>query len=150
MHHDKHELPTQEETCRILEDAFNVAPIAKTYGMSLKFNQENQAVFSLPYNPNFNHGLGGIHGGVFATLLDNAGWFTAAAFHRAWVVTVEFQTRLLEGVKEEDLWAIGRIVRSGKKITVCDMEIRTRSDQLVATGSGSFFVTTTPVMALKK
>lgn len=36
----------------------------------------------LPYNPDLDHTLGSIHGGVHTTMLDTAGWFTAAAAHR--------------------------------------------------------------------
>ena len=85
-----------------LTSMFHAAPIARSFGMRLAYDAERCAVFTLPYNAGFDHGLGGIHGGVFATLLDNAGWFTVAAEYETWVATVEFQVRLLAAVQKEE------------------------------------------------
>ena len=139
----------QEEACQLLIEAFHRSPIQKAFGMSLRYDKDFHAIFDLPYNPNFNHGMGGIHGGVFATLLDNAGWFTAAPHYGFWVVTVEFSTRLLEPVIGEDLRAAGRMIRSGKTLAVCEMEVKAAKDRLVAVGSGTFAVTSKPLNLLK-
>ncbi len=140
----------QNTACQILKEAFEKAPIRKAFGMNISFDQESRAIFDLPYNASFNHGMGGIHGGVFATLLDNAGWFTAAAYYKLWVVTVEFHTRLLEPVVGEDLRAIGKIVRAGKTLAVCEMEVRALQGRLVAVGSGTFSVTSKSLELLQK
>jgi len=120
---------------------FNNAPIKKSMGMDLHYNDEGQAVFELPRNPKFDHALHDVHGGVIATLLDNAGWFTIAAYYGCWVVTVEFHVRLLEPAKQEDLKSIGRIVRTGNRLGMAQMEVRSKDDRLVAIGSGTFATT---------
>ena len=119
---------------------FHGAPIAKSYGMTLHYNDEGAAVFTLPYNKNFDHALGQIHGSVFMAMLDNAGWFTLAPHYDTWIATVELTSRLLEPVAREELIATGKIVRLGKRICVASMEIVSESDKLVATGSGTFAV----------
>lgn len=124
---------------------FTGAPIAKVYGMKIHYTEAGHAIFTLPYNATFNHAMGGIHGGVFATMLDNAGWFTAAPYFDTWIATVEFTTRLLEPVTGEDLVAEGEIVRRGKKLTVAEMKITSASNRLVAIGSGTFAVTAAPL-----
>ena len=70
------------------------APIARYLGMRLSYTGEGNAVVVLPYNPNLDHALNGIHGGVYATMLDCAGWFTAAAAHETpcWIATSEIST----------------------------------------------------------
>ena len=124
-----------------LIDLFGKAPIKKTFGMELRYDS-GSAVFDMPYNPGLDHFLGGIHGGVIATLLDNAGWFTAAALYDNWVATAEMQVRLLEPVEKTALCSRGMIVKSGRRLAVCDMEVRTKDgDKLVAAGSGTFIVT---------
>lgn len=123
---------------------FNGAPIIRTYGMSLEYNEADQAVVRLPYNPNFDHGFLQIHGGVMATMLDTSGWFTTAPHFDHWIATVEFQTRLLEPVEKVDLVAAGRIVRLGKRIAVCEMEVKTEAGKIIAIGSGTFTVTSVP------
>ncbi|HVE83659.1 MAG TPA: PaaI family thioesterase [Myxococcales bacterium] len=129
-----------------LETMFHQAPIARSFGMRLSYDAEQRAVFTLPYNAGFDHGLGGIHGGVFATLLDNAGWFTVAAHYETWVATVEFQVRLLQPVQGEELVARGRMVHAGKRLATAEMEVRA-GERLVAMGSGTFTVTSQPLPA---
>ncbi len=120
---------------------FNRAPMKRTFGMELHYDENGSAIFDMPYNPDFNHTLGGIHGGVIATLLDNAGWFTVAPLYNTWISTAELQVRLLNAAVKVDLYSRGRILSAGKRIAMAEMEVRTRDDLLVAVGSGSFAVT---------
>ncbi|MBL6975785.1 MAG: PaaI family thioesterase [Deltaproteobacteria bacterium] len=136
---------TLEKHRRELDSLFNEhAPIGRAYGMSAYYDDEGCAVFDLPYNPDFDHAMGGIHGGVMATLLDNAGWFTAAPYYENWIATVEMQVRLHEPVQRKHLVARGRLVRAGKRISVANMEVRTTEGTLVASGSGTFTETSAP------
>ena len=144
----RHSDPLEGETmsdrkkrCEELVALFSRAPIKKTLGMDLSFNDKNESVFELPHNPGFEHGLGDTHGGLIATLLDNAGWFAAAVYYDSWIATVEMQVRLLEPAKREALRAVGRVLRAGQSLAVAEMEARTLSGRLIATGSGTFAVT---------
>ncbi len=129
------------ERRELLCELFNErAPIARLFGMRLHYEGE-QAVFAMPYNPDLDHALGLTHGGAVATLLDNAGWFTAAPYFDRWIATVELTVRLLEPVGGQALQARGTIVRRGKRLTVAEMEVRGEQGQLVATGGGTFTVT---------
>ena len=40
------------------------APIIKTYGARLCYNEHGGAVWDLPYNPKFDHAMGGVHGSL--------------------------------------------------------------------------------------
>lgn len=124
-----------------LEALFNDrAPIAKLFGMRLSYDGE-AAVFRMPHNPDLDHALGQTHGGAIATLLDNAGWFTVAPYFDRWIATVELSVRLHRPVARQELTARGIIIRKGKRITSAEMEVRGEHGQLVATGSGTFTVT---------
>lgn len=46
---------------------FASAPIAQSMGMTLSYDEEDRAVFQMPYHSGFDHALKGVHGGVFAT-----------------------------------------------------------------------------------
>lgn len=127
-----------------LKTMFDQAPIARAFGMTLSYDGEHRAVFTQPYNASFDHSIGGIHGGVFATMLDNAGWFTVAVHYETWIATVEFQVRLLEPVQKEELVATGRLVHSGKRIATAEMEV-CAGGRRVAIGSGTFTVTSQPL-----
>ncbi len=97
------------------------APIARYFGMKLSYTDEASAVIDLPYNPNLDHAFGGIHGGVYATMLDNAdvsvATFTAAAAHdvSCWVATSELSIHFLEPTKHTSLRAVGRLLKHGKR-----------------------------------
>jgi uncharacterized protein (TIGR00369 family) len=123
---------------------FDTAPIKKTYGMELTYDGEGRATFEMPYNPTLDHFMGGIHGGVLATLLDNAGWFTAAVYYDTWIATSDLNVKILRPAAKTSLIAAGRMLRAGKKLAMAEMEIRTEDGTLVAVGSGSFSVTTVP------
>ena len=124
-----------------LENLFAKAPISRTYGMTLSYTSDFEAVFELPHHRGLEHAMGDTHGGAIATLVDNAGWFTAAVHYDHWITTVEFQVRLLEPCRKEDLQAKGRLVRAGRRLAVAEMEVRTTTKRLVAAGSGTFSVT---------
>jgi uncharacterized protein (TIGR00369 family) len=126
-----------------LAELFSRAPMKKTFGMELSFDETHRAVFHLPHNPNLEHALNDTHGGVIATLMDNAGWFTAAVEYDTWIATVELTVRLLEPARQEDLRAVGTLLKSAKNIAIASMEVRSATDRLVATGAGTFAVTTT-------
>ncbi|MDD3471696.1 MAG: PaaI family thioesterase [Syntrophaceae bacterium] len=118
------------------------APIARFFGMRLCFESDGRAVVELPYNPNLDHALGGIHGGIYATMLDNAGWFASAVSHEksCWVATSEMSFHLFAAAKQTSLRAVGRIIKSGKRQDVCEMFLYDESGQLVAHATGTFIV----------
>ena len=123
---------------------FSSSSIKKTFGMELSYDDDGSAVFHMPYNPGFNHGLNQIHGGVYATLLDNAGWFTIAQHYSTWIATAEMQVRLLEPAEKIDLIAKGKIIKKGKKIAMAEMDIRTEDNTIVSSGTGTFVITSIP------
>jgi uncharacterized protein (TIGR00369 family) len=131
----------QEQRQQALVALFGKAPIKKSMGMELSYDEQGCAIFDMPYHPGFDHALNGIHGGVIATLLDNAGWFTAAALYDSWIATAEMQVRYLEPVAKAHLIAQGRIIRAGKRMAMTEMEVRTQDGRRVAVGSGTFVVT---------
>ncbi len=132
------------ERQKMLMNLFNGAPIRKATGMTIRYDEEGRAVFTMPYNPSFDHAMGAIHGSIFGMLIDNAGWFTVAPHYDNWIVTVEFSTRLHEPISKKDLVATGRIVRMGSRMASAEMEVRTTDNGLAATGAGTFIVTSTP------
>lgn len=138
-----------QERRQILTDLFHSAPIAQSMGMRMHYLESGEARFEMNYHRGFDHALGGIHGGVLATLIDNAGWFTAAPYFDHWIATVEFSTRLLEPVTQIDLVATGHLVRRGKRLAVTQMEVHDSKNKLIAVGSGTFSLTSVPIVEFK-
>ena len=118
------------------------APIAKFFGMILSFNKKNQAVIDLPYNSSLDHALKGVHGGIYCTLLDNAGWFTAAIAveESYWLTTSQLTIHFLEPVKEKDLQAIGKVIKQGRRQIITEMNLYDSHKKLVAFSTGTFII----------
>lgn len=140
-----HNDPRQK--CRELSELFQRSPLLTGLGIRIRYDDEQRAVLELPHDPGLANSLGGVHGGVVGTLLDAAGWFTAAVHYDTWIATVEFHVRLLDPVGEVDLWATAQLLRVGKRFAIARMEARTAAGKLVATGSGTFAVTSVPLPA---
>jgi uncharacterized protein (TIGR00369 family) len=117
-------------------------PIGRYFGMTLSFDDDGQAVVELPYNPNLDHTLGSIHGGVYATMLDVAGWFTAAATRdeACWIATSELSIHLLRPATRTSLRAVGRMLKSGKRQDVAEMHLYDGEGHLVGHAVGTFVV----------
>ncbi len=118
------------------------APIARTFGMSLSFDSEGQAIVDLTYNPGLDHAQGGVHGGVYATMLDTAGWFTSAAAHDVdcWIATSEMSMHLLLPAERTSLRAVGRLIKHGKRQDVAEMHLYDGEGRLLAHATGTFVI----------
>lgn len=129
----------REELLRFFNE---IAPIAKTFGMCLSYTEDDRAVVDLPYNPGLDHAMGGVHGGIYATLLDTAGWFTAAVAHgeSTWIATAEMSIHFLKPSAKTDLRAEGRILKRGKRQDVVEMVLYDGAGELVGHGMGTMMV----------
>ena len=118
------------------------ARLARTMGLRLSFTEDRRAVVEMPYNRDYDHALGGVHGGVYMTLLDSAAWFTSAAAHddSIWVATSELTVHLLKPVHGSALRAVGRIIQSGRRQDIVEAHLYAEGDQLVAHAVGTFTV----------
>ncbi|GAB4270378.1 MAG: hypothetical protein Kow0092_24730 [Deferrisomatales bacterium] len=120
----------------------DTAPIARTFGMRLSYTEDDRAVVRLPYNPGLDHALDGVHGGVYATLLDTAGWFTAAVAHEelCWLATSEMSIHFLKPCRQSDLRAEGTLLQVGKRQDVVEMRLFAAAGDLVGHATGTFTV----------
>jgi uncharacterized protein (TIGR00369 family) len=125
-----------------LRHMFHEAPIARTLGLTLTYDEEGQAVVELPYNPGLDHIRGGVHGGVYATMLDTAGWFTCAAAREsdAWLTTAEMSIHFLSPAEHTRLRAVGRVIKAGKRQDVAEMYLYDGEDHLVGHATGTFII----------
>jgi uncharacterized protein (TIGR00369 family) len=128
-----------KELLRMFNDSIS---IARFFGMKLSFDDAGSAVVELPYNPNLNHGRGGIHGGVYATLLDSAGALTAAVHHDStcWLATSEMSVHFLLPVERTSLRAVGRILKHGRRQDIVEMQLLDEQGRLVGHATGTFVV----------
>jgi uncharacterized protein (TIGR00369 family) len=126
---------------RLLRLFNEVAPIARTLDLHLEFSEDGRALVTMPYDPAYEHSLGGLHGGMYAVLLDTAGWFTCALARGAssWMATTELSMHLLQPVLGHGVRAEGRLIKSGKRQDVAEMVlVHQVTGELVAHATATF------------
>jgi len=118
------------------------SPIGRFLGVSLSFTDSRESVLDVEYNPNLDNVAGYVHGGVYATLLDMAGWFACAVAHddNCWMATSHITVHFLEATKETPLRAIGRVIKKGKRQDVAEMNLYDGQGNLVGHATGTFVI----------
>lgn len=126
---------TLETRKQELENIFNsLAPISKFTGTTLKYNNNFEPVFTLPYNSNLNHAFGGIHGGIISYLLDSTAWFAVAIHFPSGTMmnTADLTVHFLKPVIQKKLKCIGKLIKKGKGTSVSRAELYDEENHLVA------------------
>jgi uncharacterized protein (TIGR00369 family) len=81
------------------------------------------------------------HGGVIASLIDVAGAVACGLPLGRPTPTANFRVDFLKSPAKIDLIATGRLVRSGKTMSVADVEITDDNGEVYAIGRGTFSTT---------
>ena len=121
-----------------LKQLFEAAPISRYLGMTLSYCENGGARVRLPFRAEFEERHGVIHGGLIGLLADTAGNFAVGSVSPGSTVkTVEFKVSLLAGV-QGDLLAIGEVVRKGRTLATCRLEVVGGNDHVVAIGLATY------------
>jgi uncharacterized protein (TIGR00369 family) len=133
---------TDSRLQELLRSFNETARIARTLGLTLAFDDERRAIITMPHDPAYDHALGGVHGGIYMTLLDSAAWFASAAAHddSIWVATSELTVHLLKPVTESGLRAVGRVIQGGRRQDIAEAHLYDDAERLVAHAIGTFVV----------
>ena len=93
----------------------------------------------LPSRPEVSQQHGFVHAGATSAIADSAGGYAALTLfpQGSEVLTVEYKINLVAPAAGEHLEAVGTVRRSGRTLTVCQLDVFGVTDQtrtLVATG----------------
>ena len=101
------------------------------------------AILAALYNRATCQGMGMLHGGVFACVLDSATYY-AALSHYGLVdklpLTQEYKINLLSTARQEDIYALAQLLRAGRTVAVAEAKLYTATGKLVAAGMASFLI----------
>ena len=101
----------------------------ETLGAKLVHVDDGEVDIALPFSERLVQQEGFLHAGVVAGAIDSAcGYAALTRWSRAEVLTVEFKINLLAPAAGERLIARGRVVRSGRYLTICRGDAVTVSD----------------------
>lgn len=123
---------------KLLKARLREAPISQFLGHRLISCQSGRATVRLPYRPEFQQSYGVVHGGIVGTIADTCGFFAAASVSENVVTTVEFKINLLSGAREENLLGVGKVVRNGKNLIVCEMIVYGTRRRQIALATGTY------------
>ncbi|MBS1836906.1 MAG: PaaI family thioesterase [Actinobacteria bacterium] len=118
-------------------------------GIEVEELRRDYARLRMPWSNDLNQSGGLMHGGAIATLIDTA---VVPAIGTAYpddrpFSTIEMSVRYTQPVRKEDLVAEGWVLRRGKRVVFCEVEVRTAAGVTVATGDLIYVVGSPPAPA---
>jgi len=95
-----------------------------TLGAELQSVEPGRVVIRLPYREDICQQHGFLHAGAIASVVDSACGYAALTLAEpgAAVLAVEFKINLMKPAVGSEFLARGRVMRSGKTLTVCSGE----------------------------
>jgi uncharacterized protein (TIGR00369 family) len=112
-------LDARETEARV-RGSFGRQTIMTTLGAEIAAVRAGEVEIVLPFSDRILQQHGFIHAGAVATIADSACGYAALTVmpRDAGVLTTEFKINLLAPAKGERLRAVGRVIRSGKKLVI--------------------------------
>ena len=109
-----------------VRDSFVRQQFMKTLGATLELVRPGEVLIALPFNAALTQQHGFLHAGVVASVVDSACGYAALSLMDpgAGVMSVEFKVNMLAPAAGNRFVALGRVVKSGRTITVCHGELR--------------------------
>ena len=84
------------------------------------------------------NGNGTLHGGVYASLIDNAMGLSVAALVGLRTATIALDVHFLGAVREGAITCIAEVVHRTRRIATVEAKVRDAEGNLVAMGTGTF------------
>lgn len=122
------------------------SPFAELLDMRHGISVDGVGVVTMCVQDKHRQNAGVVQGGIIATLADYA-------FHRAVAsvlrpgqsaVTVELKVNFIAAARDGKLTATARVVSSGRRIVVCDVDVTGPGDTLIAKCLGTYLVIAPP------
>jgi len=122
--------PTNPDFEARTRDSFSRQGIMSLIGARLGRVEPGLAEVLLPYREDLSQQHGYFHAGVTSTIADSAGGYAAFTLFPAGatVLTTEYKINLLAPADGHMLRALGRVVKPGRTLTVCDVEVFVEKD----------------------
>jgi len=105
----------------------------KTLGAELLVVEEGLVKISVPFSHMLTQQHGYFHAGVTTSIVDSACGYAALTMMPidADVLSVEFKVNFLKPAKTSKLVAIGKVIQSGKMLSVCEGYVYDSSEKIL-------------------
>ena len=127
---------------RFYRERVNTFPFVKLMGMRLLSAEGGKSVMACRIRPILRNSFGTLHGGVMGALVDMS---VATAIRSVMplssrMTTIEYKVNFLKPVFSGTVTAYGTVQRLGSTIASGTVEIRNGEGEVVAFGSGTFYL----------
>jgi uncharacterized protein (TIGR00369 family) len=118
-------VPANAEYERRTRESFARQGAMAHIGATLEKVEPGHVEIALPFRPELAQQHGFFHAGMLSAIADTAGGYAGFTLFPAdgAVLTVEFKINLIAAADGERLHAIGEVIRSGRTLTVCDLNV---------------------------
>ena len=118
--------PTDPGFAERVRDSFARQKIMALIGAELTVVRPGEVQIDLPFRDDLCQQHGFFHAGVTSTIADSAGGYAGFSLFPAdaSVLTVEYKINLIAPADGELLRAIGRVVKPGRTLTICDLDVK--------------------------
>jgi uncharacterized protein (TIGR00369 family) len=115
----------------------NQAPYFKLLSMAVKELGVGFSVVEVDIENKHNHPFGGVHGGVYCSIIDTAAFWSAygEADENSGLITLDVNVNFLAPVMDSKLIIKGRCIKTGKTICMTDATATTRTGKIIAAGT---------------
>lgn len=132
-------LPAQEPPgAEIARLAVHSSPYCRHLGMRLTGIGPGRATISAAFRPALVTAGTTLHGGAVASVVDTAAmaaaWSVADPSCDRWGTSVTLSLSFMAPASEEDIEARAKVLRRGRTLVFCEVEVRTASGNVVAKG----------------
>ncbi|MGE8659309.1 MAG: PaaI family thioesterase [Achromobacter sp.] len=105
--------------------SFEQQSIMRLLGASLDLVEPGRVEIVLPHRADLCQQNGFLHAGISTTIADSAGGYAAFSLFEPGeeVLTSEFKMNFLAPAKGERYVASGRVVKPGKRLSICQVEV---------------------------
>lgn len=126
----------QEELNRLLL----IAPFHQWLGLSIRSASEDGIEIGMPWREEMvsNPAISATHGGILASLIDLAGLYALLNAGTACTSTADLRVDYHRAATPGLLIAEGRIIKTGRRLSVADTRITNNEGRLVASGRGAY------------
>jgi len=109
-----------------VHDSFARQTVMAAFGAKLARVEPGLVDIALPFRADLCQHNGYLHAGISTAIADSAGGYAAFSLFEAGedVLTSEFKMNFLAPADGEHFVATGRVVKSGRRLTVCQVEVQ--------------------------
>ena len=142
FHQEQSELTTLQRDG--IQKKLSNNPVIEFVGIKLVKVVPGRSHLVLPHRQELKNSMGLLQGGILGVLADVAGGVSLYSVLpdpvKVVIPTIEFKLNFLRPAGESDVIARGRVAHHGRRIAVCQVDLSTEAETLLATGLFTYMI----------